>query len=556
MPSLPLSPRLLLLPFAALPSLRLGALQLGRVVLEADVDAKTALPSVECLRAVATSPVAGLHLRVSAVHAGWATLQDVHAALLEIRASGKQVVVELDATGNAEMMLASAASRAVVRPASHVNLLGVGAAMRFGGEALERLGLRFDVEAAGAYKSLGEAFTRRWASPENREAMRAIVDDLQAQLEEAVARGRGCSAEDVRARMADGPLPAEEARARGLVDALAYPDEVMAWWEGVLDRKPRTVELARWWKRRQARDRALTRVRGGERVVVLHLAGNVVDGEGTPGQRAIAATTVVEAVDAVREDKGAKAVVLHVNSPGGSAAASDLIWRAVQRLAETRTVVAVFGDVAASGGYYLAAPAKRIFAREGTLTGSIGVVGGKLVFGGAGEKLGVHTELLLGAPMAALFSANRPFTDEERARFKAALADTYAAFLDRVGRGRGKPVTEVEPLARGRVWTGERAREVGLVDAFGGVHEGVVSAAELAGLSRWRRQDVVVGAKLGFVQKLIRRAMGQPAEETAGTLAWVLARLGVGASLRALAAGQGRPMALALDLEPLLGDDA
>ncbi len=229
MSSLPFSPRLLLLPFAAVPSLRLGALQLGRVVLEADVDAKTPLPSVECLRAVATAPVAGLHLKVSSVHAGWATLQAVHAALLDIRAAGKQVVVELDATGNAEMMLASAASRAVVRPASHVNLLGVGAAMRFGGEALERLGLRFDVEAAGAYKSLGEAFTRRWASPENREAMRAIVDDLQTQLEDAVARGRGLGVDVVRAMMTDGPLPAEDARTRGLVDAVASPDEVVSW---------------------------------------------------------------------------------------------------------------------------------------------------------------------------------------------------------------------------------------------------------------------------------------------------------------------------------------
>jgi protease-4 len=547
--------RLLLAPLALPALLRHTLVGLGRPVVHARVDARHPLPSEACLRALADAGVGGVHLHLVSVHAGWASLEGVHAALLALREAGVTVVAELEGTGNAEVYVASAATRVVVRPASHVQLVGVGASLRFGGEALERLGVRVDVESAGAYKSLGEAFTRRFASAENREATRALVDDLQDLLEEGIATGRGRSRAQVADWLAQSPLAAEDAVARGLADAAAYPDEVIAWWKERLGREARRVELARWWKRRRARDAALARLRGGGRVVVVHLFGNVVEGDGQPGTPSIAPNPVVEAIDALREDDGVRAVVLHVKSPGGSAAASDLIWRAVHRLAETRPLVAVFGDVAASGGYYVAAPARWIVARAGTLTGSIGVVGGKLVLGGAAEKAGVHTEILLGAPMAGIWSVNRPFSDEERARFRQTLRDTYAAFLDRVSRGRGRPVDALEPLARGRVWTGARAREVGLVDAIGGVHEGVAKAAELAGLVRWRREDVHVGPVTGLLQKVVRRLTGGGEDPASALVARVCARLGIGPGLRQVAERPGEPLALALELEGLVSTD-
>jgi protease-4 len=543
--------RLLLAPLAVPALLRYRLVGFGRPVLTACVDARHPLPSETCLRAVADAPVSGLHLRLVSVGAGWATLQGAHAALLAVRAAGVPVVVELEGSGNAELLLASAASRIVLRPASHVQAVGVGASLRFGGAALERLGVVADIESAGAYKSLGESFTRRFASPENREAMAVLVDDLQRQLEEGIAAGRGRAREEVHAWLADAPLRAEDAVACGLADVVAYPDEVDAWWEERVGREPRRVELARWWKRRKARDAARQRLLGGERVAVVHLGGNVVDGDGTPGTPSIAANPAIEALDALREDEGVRAVVLHVRSPGGSAAASDLIWRAVQRLAETRPVVAVFGDVAASGGYYLAAPARWIVARAGTFTGSIGVVGGKLVLAGAGEKLGVHTELLLGAPMAALWSVNRTFSDEERARFRATLRDTYAAFLDRVSRGRGRAVDAIEPFARGRVWSGARALEHGLVDAIGGLDEGLAKAAELAGLARWRRVDVTVGPASSLLQRAVRRLTGGAEDERAALLRQICAHMGIGAGLRTILAAPAQPLAVALELDAL-----
>ncbi len=553
------SPRLLLLPLWCLQAARLGWSQRGRPWLTARVDSRHALPPPEALRAAATAPIAGVHLHLVDLPAtGWASLQAVRDALLAVRAAGHAVVIEIEQAGNAEMYLASAASRTVLRPHAHVQLLGVGAAMRFAGNALARLGLRFDVESAGAYKSFGEAFSRPFASAQNREAMRSLVDDLQGQLEDALATRLGGpdARAAVRQALADAPLRAEDALARGLVDAVAYPDEVDA--ELGADDTPRRADLAAWWKRRQAADQLRGRLEGAERIVVVHLEGNVVDGEGAPGRPSIAAGPVVEALDALAEDKRLRAVVVHVRSGGGSAAASDLIWRAVTRLAESKVVVAAFGDTAASGGYYLAAGAREIVAQPGTLTGSIGVVGGKLVLGGAAERLGVHTELLLGAPMAGYLSANRPFQPEERARFRAQLKDTYTAFLNVVASGRHTTPEPLEPHAHGRVWTGARAREIGLVDHLGGVDFAVARASALAGLDRVRRVDLQVGPRQGWAQRILRRFLGTLAVQGAwAALVPELAGLRRTEALLlddttlALLEGDGRPLALSLEADRL-----
>jgi protease-4 len=553
----PLVLRALVAPLALLPAVRLSLLQRGRPLVTCRLDGRSPLPSAESIRALADAPVAGLHLHVVDMPAaGWATLQALHEAMLAVRGAGRIVVVELETAGNAAVLLASAASHAVLRPCVHLHLLGVGTVLPFGGPALARLGLKVDVVAAGPYKSLGEAFTRPYASPENREAMRAVVAGLQALLEGGIAVGRGLTREAVRAAMDAGPLSPEDAVARGLVDALAYPDEVEAWIEARLARTPRRVALERWWARRAARARVAAMVAGMPRVAVVHLEGNVVDGAGAPGRPSIAAEPVVEKLDALREDDGCRAVVLHVRSGGGSATASDLLWRAVDRLAASKTVVAVFGDVAASGGYYLAAPAHAILARPGTLTGSIGVVGGKLVWGGAAEKLGVHLELLLGTEAAGFLRSERPFTTQERERFRAQLQHGYRAFLDRVARGRKRPVEAIEPLAGGRVWTGEDARACGLVDAFGGVEDGIARAVALAGLPGARRVDVRVGPRANVLQKLVRRLVAAWVPQAAGvpSLAEMPAlaeALGLEGPWAVFARHPGVPLAVSPDAEAL-----
>lgn len=501
MPAFPLSLRLLGLPLWGGLHLRAGWIERSEPLLTLHVSANHPLPAASALDQVGHAPVAGLWLRLEGVHAGWATLSEVRAALLRLRVLGKQIICELVHAGNAEMYLASVASVVYLHPMTSLNLLGVGASLRFAGTALSRLGVRFDMEAAGAYKSAGETFTRAFATPENREAITEVVADLQDELEQVIAEGRGISVEEVREAMAAAPLSGPEALERKLVDGLRYPDGV----EREIGEDVDLVPFWSWWRARARAERAARWIEGRPRVVVLHLTGPVVDGEGTPGAEVIASGQVVEVLEALREDDRITGVVLHIHSPGGSATASDLIWRAASRLGEVRPVVAAMGDVAASGGYYIAVAATRILAWPTTLTGSIGVVGGKFVVGDALGRLGVYSEAVVGAPHADFFSLTQPFDDSQRRRFRDSLTHFYRGFVDRVAAGRRQPVAAIEPVAQGRVWSGRRALEVGLIDAFGGVREAVAEVAKLAGVESPTTTELSVAPRGSRIGQFVRR---------------------------------------------------
>lgn len=496
MPSFPLSPRLLASPLWALAASWTWFVHRGKPLVELYVGGRHVLPLASDLRRLAEDPnVRGLHVRVDHVIEGWANLSAARDALLAVRKAGKFVSLELEHCGNAELYLASAGDRVWLRPMTQVHLYGVGAALRFAGDALERFGLRFDLESAGAYKSFGETFTRSFATAENREAMADIVDGLQAELETAIAEGRRVDRVRVREAVLAAPLDAEDAKGWGLVDDVLYHDGVTTELESLFGKDRRRVPFASWlraWTRSARLERF---VEGRKRVAVVHLAGNVVDGQGGPGGPVIAAQPVSKKLEELADDDGITAVVLDIRSPGGSATASDVIWRAAERLGRRKPLVAWLGDVAASGGYYIAVAASEIVAAPTTLTGSIGVVGGKLVVGGALARAGVHTELVLGSPTASTLSAETPFDPEQRARFRASLHRFYEAFVARVAAGRRKPVEAIEPLARGRVWTGRRAAEHGLVDRLGTLEDAVARAAHLAGISAPQVVDVRMGIR-------------------------------------------------------------
>jgi protease-4 len=505
MPSFPLTPRLLAVPLWSLAWARERFFERRSVVLTIHVGGRHTLPDARALRAVAESTaVRGVHLTIDALVEGWATLAAAREALLAVRKAGKFVSVELEHCGNTEIYLASVADRVWVRPLSQVNLLGVGAVLRFAGDALARFGLRFDMEAAGAYKSFGETFTRAFASAENREAMAALVEGLQSELEGAIAEGRRLTREAVADALHASPLDAEDAVRLGLIDGALYTDAVRAELEGMFGKDFAEMPFARWYRAYAARGRVERWIEGRRQVAVVHLSGAVVDGDGAPGAQVIAARPVVKALDKLAEDDDVAAAVLWIRSPGGSATASDVIWRSVDRLAKKKPVVAVFGDVAASGGYYIAAPAAEILVAPNTLTGSIGVVGGKLVVGGALARLGVHTELILGAPMASYFSAETAFDPVQRQRFRQSLERFYRAFVDRVAAGRKRPYDAVEPLARGRVWTGRKAVDIGLADRIGGVEDGIARAAALAGVSSPSPVEVRLGLPMPRWARLAR----------------------------------------------------
>ncbi len=504
MATLPLSPRLLALPWWALLGARRAVAEFRAPMLELHVGGRAALPPPEVLRALVHAPdVRGIWLKVERLGGGQATLVAVADALRAARAAGRLVVGEFDWMGNAELLVASACDRAYVRPGSQTWCVGLGGTLRFFGDLLGRHGVSFDVEAVGEFKAFGEQFSRGFASAPNREAMRALIGDLHAEWISAIAEGRQRPVAEVEAAIRNGPSTGEELRDAGLVDGVAYGDEVAAEVEKLVGAAPRVVPFGAWYAQFRRHRAVGAWMLGHAAVPVLRLEGAIVDGHGQPGAPVVPAAVVIEQLRRWEEDDAIKAVVLRVNSPGGSAAASDLVWRAVSRLAAKKPVVASFGDVCASGGVYLTAACTELVCAPSSITGSIGVIAGKPVLRAAMERHGVHSEDLLAAPHADVF-AETAFSPSARARVRAGLDAMYRQFVDRVASGRKRPYDEVERLARGRVWSGRRAHVHGLVDHLGGVDVALQRAVALAGVTRYRTWDVRVAPRGGWILRALR----------------------------------------------------
>ena len=300
-----------------------------------------------------------------------------------------------------------------------------------------------------------------------------MLDSLYASFVDAIADGRGFSTQQAKSLIDDPPMTPEQALERGLVDDLLFYDEAIE---------------AKQGKKRLTFKRYLKKVREQQghsesKVAVIHLQGTIVSGDGGTdvfGGRFIGDQSTAEWLDDVREDDAIRAVVLRINSPGGSGLASDNIWRAVERLRSEKPVVVSMGDYAASGGYYIAMGADLIYAEPTTLTGSIGVFGGKLNFGDAFDKVGIRTHHYKRGELADLFSTTQDFSPTGRARFQEFLDSFYDLFLQRVAIARGLDREAVHDIAQGRVWTGTQAVERGLVDDLGGLNDAVASAAILA----------------------------------------------------------------------------
>ncbi|MBN2801105.1 MAG: S49 family peptidase [Deltaproteobacteria bacterium] len=471
------------------------------------------------LRAARDPGVRAVILRIDGALGSWAWSQGLRQGLQVLREAGREVWAILEQPGHGALWVASAASRLFLLPAGEVHLLGVGAEVAFYKGALDQLGLEADLVAAGAYKSFGEPWQRTFASSAWTESLQAMLGGLQRTLVRDLAEARGLSAGAVEAAMAEAPLTAERALALGLVDALAYEDQVLAEakerWPGA-----RTLKWERWRKLDQAQELAARAGGLGPEVAVVHLEGPVVVDD---PRRAVAikARVVAPLLRRLREDASVVAVVLHLNTGGGSALASELIWREVDLLAAEKPVVAVFEGVCASGGYYLAAPAREIFSRSTTLTGSIGVFGGKLVTEGLRRKLGLTVQPFGQAPASLLYASSRRFTEGERARFGALMGRVYDGFVERVAKGRGTSPEQVEPHCRGRVWTGEDAAARGLVDRFGGLEDGLARAKELASAPSARRVDHDPSHRRTLVSKAVKAARGGESAVELAVQAWV-----------------------------------
>jgi protease-4 len=453
-------------------------------------------------RAAADRRVRVLVVKVGGSRIGLAKAQELRAAIGDFRRSGKLAIAWAESfgdfvQGNVPYYLATGFDRVYLQPSGTLGLTGVAVEQVFLHGALEKLGIDFESAKRYEYKSAPDQLTESGFTGPAREATARLAESVTEQLAGVVAAGRGLSVERAATLLGQGPFLAPQALAEGLVDGLMYRDEVYE-----QARKEAGPDATLHYLQRYQRSQSLSdlprrlgnSVQGmapgqHERFVATIYAHGAIrhgrSGRG-PGGGGMGSDTVAAALRAACADEGARAVVLRVNSPGGSYTASDVIWREVVRLrAAGKPVVVSMGDVAASGGYFISAPADVIVVQPGTITGSIGVFMGKPVLRELFGRAGVTTDSITdgsGAPSATMFSSSRPFSEAEWARINEWLDAVYADFTDKVASGRRMSAERVHELARGRVWTGADAIANGLADEAGGLREAIAIARKRAGL--------------------------------------------------------------------------
>lgn len=421
------------------------------------------------LKSAARDPrVKGVMLEPRALSAGWGKLSEVRARIEEIRKAGKPVYAWLQSPGMREYYLASAADKVYLSPEDILDVKGMRLeAMYFKG-TLDKIGVQVEVEHAGKYKDAGDVFTRTSMSPETKEALNSILDSLYGEITASLAKGRGKTPQEMVALIDQGPFLAPVAQSSGMVDALIYPHDVRE----MLMKQTRVGEkgfistrqylASGGYKPKGARKRIAYLIAQGD---ILRASAADVFGE----EQVITPATIGTLIRSISEDDSIAGVIVRVDSPGGDAVASDEILAQLKRLSEKKPLVFSMSDVAASGGYYIAMTGDPVVAYPGTLTGSIGVVFGKINLRGLYDKLGVSVDTLKRGRYADIDSSTSPMTPDARAKLKEGIDLTYQGFLTRVAAGRKKKVEEIEPLAQGRVWLGVQARQNGLLDQLGGL---------------------------------------------------------------------------------------
>ena len=421
--------------------------------------------------ALADARVRGLLVTIKSLAAGMATSMSLREQLARARAAGKEVVVHLPLGGGTkEVIVASAGSKVVLGPAAQLSALGFATRTRYVKSALDKAGIVPEVYACGEYKSAGESLVRDSMSDAQREQVGKLLDRFDGALLDAIAEGRGVSRERARAIVDGGPYFGEAAIEVGLADAVAYDDEIPALL-GLPKSKgpgPATEGMAAAGDYLSARQRPIVRrLTRAPVIAVIPVHGAIAHASSQFGNFATD-DKLARMVRIARLDKRVKGVILHVDSPGGSALASDRMHHELVQLAREKPVVACMANVAASGGYYVAAPAHKIVCEAVTVTGSIGVVGARLTLEPLMQKLGITTETVQRGARAGMLSPSAPLSEDERGALMRELEAVYKTFVRVVAQGRKMTIEEVEPLARGRVYTGEDAKAAGLVDVLGG----------------------------------------------------------------------------------------
>lgn len=431
------------------------------------------------LRARDDKSVGAVLLELADARIGWSKAESLHRAVRSVRAAGKPTVAFITGADNAVYLLASACETIVLAPSALLSLQSLSSDSFFFKDLLGEIGLSPEIDAVGEFKSAGEALERRESSEAHRAEMKSILEDFNERLVSLVADARGLTPSTVADAIASGPFLADEAKERGLVDHVGHADFCKTYLEEAMGSSPRYVAHAKYAAYPGLLRRAFHWRR--PRVAVVHVCGVLTSGESRGS--AVGARALSEILSQLRERGRVRAVVLRIESPGGGAVASDIVHRELSLLAKEKPIVVSMGDIAASGGYYIAAAAGDVLAESTSLTGSIGVLGGKLVVKRLLDRLGIARECLSLGPNHGMFSPLRSFTADEREWHRRHLEHFYRArFLPVVAEGRDITVEAADEAGRGRVWTGRQGRDVRLVDELGGLHDAIDLAHERAGI--------------------------------------------------------------------------
>jgi protease-4 len=439
---------------------------------------------------------------------GWGKAEEIRDAITDFRSSGKPVYAYIEFGLNKEYYIATACDKIIVPPPGELFINGLAADVMFFRGSLDKLGIYPDIFQIGKYKSAGDMFTQKQMTDAHREYINSMLDDLFSHYVNAIARARHKTPEEVRALIDNAPYGAIKAKEAGLIDEALYRDDVETRMKKLLGYKDTDSFVAvRSNDYRDVSPESLG-LNKGERIAVIYASGTIGSGssENSPsGDQSIGSDTVSKALNDAAADKSIKAIVLRVDSPGGSGLASDVIWHAVEAANQKKPVVVSMSDVAASGGYYISASAAKIIAQPSTITGSIGVVAGKPVMRGFYDWLGISNEYVLRGKNAGMFRETEKFSEEERAKFEDWIKTTYYQdFVPKVAKGRNKDAEFVDSVGQGRVWTGAQAKDRSLVDEFGGLDKAIEVAKQLAKIPADKGVErVILPYPTTFLQELL-----------------------------------------------------
>ena len=459
--------------------------QIGNLLERRPPSLRTLVESID--RAGRDPKVKALVLRVGILpDAGWGKVQELRDAIERYRLSGKPAYAHLEICGNREYYLATACTKVYAIPTALLNVTGLAAEVTFFRRSLDKLGVEAQFEGVGKYKNAPNQFTEDHLTGPHREQTEALLDSLYSQYVAAIGASRHKTAAEVQGIVDHGPYDGSGALAAGLVDELIYLDQVE-------ERLKTTERLNPGPYVKGTRGFAFDR---RPKLAVVYAVGDIIPGESRNGPFGgdgfVGSDTVAAALRTAREDDSIRGVILRVDSPGGAGTASEVIWREVALTRKQKPVVASMGDVAASGGYYISMGTDAIVAQPGTITGSIGVFGGKFTLRGLYDKLGVTREIIPRGAHAAIFSEYRPWTEEERNRIHDEMVAFYHDFVSKVAAGRQKSYSDIDAVAQGRVWTGTDALRIGLVDRLGGLDTALGILKERAHIAKDQEVALVV----------------------------------------------------------------